>query len=359
MTDDSLQQTTGFQTLPTDEINYMRNSVKATVDAYDGTVKLYTWDEEDPILKAWSSVFPDVVEPYESISDELMEHLRYPEDLFKTQRYQFQRYHETSASAWFEGSSRWEVPSDPQLTSRLQPPYRLFTDTGEGETWSLTSVYVPREKENNLAAYMAVNSDATSDDFGKVSVLELPNEPTGGPLQIANTFATNEDVSQALLPYTTGDAARVPGNLLTLPVGDTFMYVQPVYTRREGESNFPILRFVLVSYEGNVGIGETLRGAIADSLIFADDGGRPPSTEPTEEPSPTGEASPTEGASPTPSPTEPPSGTTQAQIRDLLRQADIKFAEADAAQAAGNTVKWARLMVEVRQLIEEAVELAR
>ena len=267
MTDDSLQENTGFQTLPTDEVNYLRNSVKATVDAYNGTVTLYEWDEEDPILKAWKEVFPDVVQPKADISDELLEHLRYPEDLFKAQRFQFQRYHETSASAWFEGSSRWEVPSDPQRTTRRQPPYRLFTDTGEGETWSLTSVYVPRRKENNLAAYMAVNSDATSDEYGKVSVLELPNEPTGGPLQIANTFATNEDISQALLPYTTGDADRVPGNLLTLPIGDTFMYVQPVYTRRDGESNFPILRFVLVSYENRVGIGTTLRAAIEDALL--------------------------------------------------------------------------------------------
>ncbi len=356
MTDDSLQQTTGFQTLPTDEINYLRNSVKATVDAYNGTVSLYAWDEEDPILKAWSAVFPDVVKAKDEISDELRAHLRYPEDLFKTQRYQFQRYHETSASAWFEGSSRWEVPSDPQLTSRLQPPYRLFTDTGGGETWSLTSVYVPRDKENNLAAYMAVNSDATSDDFGQVSVLELPNEPTGGPLQIANTFATNEDVSQALLPYTTGDADRVPGNLLTLPVGDSFMYVQPVYTRRDGESNFPILRFVLVSYEGSVGIGTTLRDAIADSLNVGGGGGTDPTAEPTTEPTPTEEASPT--ATPTETPTEPPSGDVEAQIRDLLRQAENKFAAADVAQAAGNTVKWARLMEEGRALIEEAVNLA-
>ncbi len=203
---------------------------------------------------------------------------------------------------------------------------------------------------------MAVNSDATSDEYGKISVLELPNEPTGGPLQIANTFATNEDVSQALLPYTTGDADRVPGNLLTLPIGDTFMYVQPVYTRRAGESNFPILRFVLVSYEGNVGIGETLRGAIADSLIFADDGGRDQnqSPEPTDEPSPTDEPTPGEGASPTPA----PSGSVQAQIRELLRRAETKFVQADQAQADGETVRWARLMEQGRALIEEAVELA-
>ena len=360
MTADALQNNdTGFQTLPTDEINYLRNSVKATVDAYDGTVTLYEWDEQDPILKAWEQVFPDVVQPKDSIPDALMEHLRYPEDLFKAQRYQFQRYHETSASAWFEGSSRWEVPSDPQLSSRKQPPYRLFTDTGAGETWSLTSVYVPRDKENNLASYMAVNSDATSPDFGKVTVLELPNEPTGGPLQIANTFATNEDISQALLPYTTGDAKRVPGNLLTLPIGDTFMYVQPVYTRRSGASNFPILRFVLVSYEGRVGIGTTLSAAIEDALTSAPStqgsSGDPTGT-PSASPSQTPSTSPSE--SPTATPTTPVTGGTQAQIRDLLRQAEAKFAAADTAQAAGNTVKWARLMEEGRALIEQAVGLA-
>jgi uncharacterized membrane protein (UPF0182 family) len=355
MTDDSLQENTGFQTLPTDEINYLRNSVKATVDAYDGTVSLYEWDEEDPILQAWSEVFPDTVEPKDQIPDSLLEHLRYPEDLFKAQRFQFQRYHETSASAWFEGSSRWEVPSDPQRTTRLQPPYRLFTDTGEGETWSLTSVYVPRDKENNLAAYMAVNSDATTDDYGKVSVLQLPNEPTGGPLQIANTFATNEDVSESLLPYTTGDADRVPGNLLTVPIGNEFMYVQPVYTRRAGESNFPILRFVLVSYEGNVGIGETLRGAIADALIFADDGGRDQnqSSEPTDEPSPTDGPTTEPSQSPGSQPTQEPGG--QADVAELLQQAREKFAQADEAQRQGDTVRWARLMEQGRRLVDQAV----
>lgn len=357
MTDDSLQENTGFQTLPTDEINYLRNSVKATVDAYDGTVTLYAWEDTDPILKAWDEVFPGVIKARDEIPDELMEHLRYPEDLFKAQRYQFQRYHVTDALDWYEGSGRWEVPTDPQSSTSLQPPYRLFADTGEGENWSLTSVYVPRQKEN-LAAYMAVNSDATSDEYGKITVLELPNERTDGPNLIANTFASNEDVSRALLPYTTGDAKRVPGNLLTLPVADSFMYVQPVYTQRAGESNFPILRFVLVSYNGSVGIGTTLRSAIEDALLGDGSSETPdgtPTETPTETPSETSSASPTE--TPTQSPTTP-SGGTQAQIRELLRQAEAKFNQADAAQQAGNTVKWARLMEEGRALIEEAVRLA-
>jgi hypothetical protein len=350
MTDDSLQEDSGFQTLPTDEINYLRNSVKAVVDAYDGTVTLYEWDEDDPILNAWEAVFPDVVQPKDDIPDSLMEHLRYPEDLFKAQRYQFQRYHVTDALDWFKGSGRWQVPEDPQLSNTLQPPYRLFADTGAGETWALTSVYVPRGREK-LVAYMAVNSDATDEEnYGKITVLELSNESTDGPNQIANVFANDEDVSSALLPYTTGDARRVPGNLLTLPVGDGFMYVQPVYTQKPG--SFPILRFVLASYNGSVGIGTTLRAAIEDSLLSD------PTTseEPTEEPTETPTSSPSE--TPTSEPTTPAPGGTQAQIRDLLRRAEEKFSQADEAQRAGNSVKWARLMEEGRALIEEAVRLA-
>jgi uncharacterized membrane protein (UPF0182 family) len=361
MTDDSQQQNNGFQTLPTDEINYMRNSVKATVDAYDGTVTLYAWEDTDPILQAWDEVFPGLIKARDQIPDELMSHLRYPEDLFKAQRYQFQRYHETSAADWFEGSTRWEVPKDPQASTRLQPPYRLFTGTEGDETWSLTSVYVPREKDN-LAAFMSVNSDATDEaNYGKISVLELPDTRTDGPRLIAAALSTDETVRQELLSFTQGDAKSVFGNLLTLPIGDTFMYVQPLYSRRDDESAYPILRFVLVSYQGRVGIGETLRQAIEDSLTGAPttpDTGTPstptesPSATPTESPS----ASPSE--SPSASPTGPAPEGTQAQIRDLLRQAEAKFTQADAAQKAGNTVKWARLMEEGRALIEEAVRLA-
>lgn len=353
MTDDSQQQNNGFQTLPTDEINYMRNSVKATVDAYDGTVTLYKW-EDDPILEAWDDVFPGLIKARDEIPDELESHLRYPEDLFKAQRYQFQRYHETSAADWFEGSTRWEVPKDPQAASRLQPPYRLFTGEEGSETWSLTSVYVPREKDN-LAAFMSVNSDATSDDYGKISVLELPDTRTDGPRLIAAALSTDETVRQELLSFTQGDAKSVFGNLLTLPIGDTFMYVQPLYSRRDDESAYPILRFVLVSYQGRVGIGETLREAIEDSLSGVS---TTPETPTTPTPSPTESPSASPSESPSASPTSPAPEGTQAQIRDLLRRAEAKFTEADEAQKAGNTVKWARLMEEGRSLIEQAVRLA-
>ena len=204
---------------------------------------------------------------------------------------------------------------------------------------------------------MSVNSDATDEEnYGQITVRELPDGRTDGPVQIAAALSTDETVRQELLSFTNGDAEPIFGNLLTLPIEDSFMYVQPLYTRRDSESAFPVLSFVLVSYEGRVGIGETLREAIEDSLNGVVSTPEPEDPEPTETPTESPSASPSE--TPTAEPTTPAPGGTQAQIRDLLRQAEDKFTQADEAQRAGDSVRWARLMEEGRALIEEAVRLA-
>ncbi len=287
MIDDALQEDQGLQTLPTDEINYMRNAVKATVDAYDGTVTLYAWDESDPILKAWSSAFPDTVLPKSEIPEELMPHLRYPEDLFKVQRYQLAKYHVTEAGDFYQGNDRWEVPEDPNESSRFQPPYRLFTDEDSDpttpSTWAMTSVFVPRDK-GNLASFVSVNSDATSDEFGRMQVLEVTEANASGPGQIANEMRQDEQVGAALTRLNV-DAATPPifGNLLTMPVEDGLISVQPVYAVRAGTSGFPILQYVLVSYDDKVGIGTNLTEALSNALTQTDTGEEP--VEPPEEPS--------------------------------------------------------------------------
>ena len=165
MTDDSLSQANNLPIVPTDQINYMRNAVKATVDAYDGTVRLYAWDADDPMLEVWRDAFPGTVLDREQMPEELVSHLRYPEDLFKVQRYQFAKYHVTDPGAFYQKNAWWVVPKDPERPTKLQPPYRLFVedpDTGV-DNFALTSVYVPYEK-NNLAAFVSVDSDATVAD---------------------------------------------------------------------------------------------------------------------------------------------------------------------------------------------------
>ncbi len=356
MTSDSLDTGGGLRALPTDEINYMRNAVKATVDAYDGTVRIYEWDTEDPLLEAWSSAFPGTVQPREDIPEELLEHLRYPEDLFKVQRYQFARYHVTDADDFYQSNNRWEVPEDPFAAGRLQPPYRLFVDdpltTEVDEDFSLTSVFVPFDKDN-LASFMSVSSDATDEEsYGRIQVLELPNELTDGPGQVANDFSSDEGIRQALLALQTGGAQRVDGNLLTLPIDDGLMYVQPIYIRREfSDASFPILQYVQVQYGDRVGGGQTLLEALSD-LLGVDPGEVPEDPEPTDEPTddPTGSPSPTEDPEPT--------GSINAQIRALLVEADTAFTAAQTALEAGNLGQYQRQLTKAQDLVAEALALA-
>ncbi|MCX6401003.1 MAG: UPF0182 family protein [Propionibacteriales bacterium] len=349
MIDDSLQQETGLQTLPTDEINYMRSAVKATVDAYDGTVKLYQWDETDPILKTWMKVFPDSVTPKDQISDELMAHLRYPEDLFKVQRFQLAKYHVTDAGEFYSGNNRWEVPEDPNATRQVfQPPYRLFS-TGVDNTndWSLTSVFKPRGAQNTLTSYLQVNSDATSSDFGNLRLLEMADENTPGPGQVANEMQGDEAVGQKLQPF------RVPGatpprygNLLTLPVDGGLIYIQPVYAARSAQSAFPILQYVIVKYGDSVGIDRDLPTALADALDvdLADD------TPPKDPEDPQGED---------PGGEDPkPDLTPDQKIAAALTEADEAFKAAEAAQARNDTAEWVRQLGLAEAAVEEAVQLA-
>jgi uncharacterized membrane protein (UPF0182 family) len=346
MTDDSLQDATGLRALPTDEINYMRNAVKATVDAYDGTVRLYAWDEEDPILQAWRNAFPGTVQDKDAIPSELLDHLRYPEDLFKVQRYQFARYHVTDSGDFYQGNNRWEVPEDPDVKGHLQPPYRLFVDQPTADaprsTFSLTSVFTPYKK-HNLAAFVSVDSDATSPTYGQMRVLQLPDTTTPGPGLIANEFASNNDVRDALLKFQSGGAPPLFGNLLTIPVTDGLIYVEPVYAVRAGStSGYPILQYVLVSYGGEVGIAPTLHGALAD--LLGQDAAQAPS-----ENAGSGGGGSGNGDN---------AGTLSNQVRAKLEAAEAAFTAADRAFQEKDTTTWAAKTAQGRALVREAFDLA-
>jgi uncharacterized membrane protein (UPF0182 family) len=351
MTDDVLQQDTGLRTLPTDQINYMRNAVKATVDAYDGTVRLYAWDDSDPILKAWSKVFPGTVLPRSAIPDDLMSHLRYPEDLFKVQRYQLAKYHVTDARAFQQGSDWWQVPEDPNASGHLMPPYRMFLDApgSDQEVWSLSTTFTPT-KRTNLSAVMTVNSDATSNDYGKIQVLERPDQVTQGPQQVVQDLKNDAAITAALQPYRTGSLLSY-GNLLTIPTSTHgLIYLMPVYARQATTAPYPKLVYVLVSYAGKLGYGTTLEEAITQALR---------NTTPTPSPTPTPPPTPSPSPSPssTPSPSPKPSGTTQAQARKLLQQAETLFTQAEQAGKDGNFPRRERLLQQAQQKVGEAVDL--
>lgn len=333
------------------QVNYVRNSVKATVDAYDGTVTLYEWDENDPVLKTWSKVYPGTVTPKEEISPELLAHLRYPQDLFKVQRAALGRYHTTNPNTLYQESDIWEVPNDPVNggDSKLkEPPYFLTVRwPGDSEpVYSNTTVFVPRGREN-LSVYLAVNADARSENYGQMRVLKLSDEQQiAGPGQTFNAIQTDEEVAQTLLPFNRqGSATAIFGNLLTLPVGGGLLYVQPIYTQNSATSGaYPALRFVVVRFGEHVGIGQTLQEAL-DEVFAGDAGAR---TDEDVEPTTT---------SPSPDPTDPAPGGGDSSAKELLEEAVALSDQADAALRSGDLAEYQRLTEQSRSKVTAALEL--
>ena len=248
------------------QVNYIRNSVKATVDAYDGTVKLYQWDTGDPVLKTWMKAYPGMILPRAAISPQLMQHLRYPEDLFKVERQMLTRYHVTNASAFYSGSEVWQVPDDPAKRNGVAvPPYyqSLKMPGQSAQEFSLTTTFTPNGRDN-LSAYMAVDADATSPDYGTIKILKLPSSSTTlGPKQVQSKFNSDPPVANQINIWQKSDSEVEYGNLLTVPLDGGLLYAEPVYVRGAGV-NYPLLKKVLVAYGDNTAFDDTLSQALDD-----------------------------------------------------------------------------------------------
>ncbi|OFJ51199.1 membrane protein, partial [Mycolicibacterium grossiae] len=253
---------------PDKQVSYIRNSVKATVDAYDGTVTLYQQDENDPVLKAWMSVFPGTVKPKSDISTELQQHLRYPEDLFKVQRALLAKYHVNDPVTFFSTSDFWDVPLDPNPTaSSYQPPYYIvakdIAENDDSASFQLTSA-MNRFRRDFLAAYISASSDPAT--YGKITVLTIPGQ-VNGPKLAFNAISTDTAVSQDLGVIGRDNQNRIRwGNLLTLPVSNGgLLYVAPVYASpgaSDAASSYPRLIRVAMLYNDRVGYGPTVRDAL-------------------------------------------------------------------------------------------------
>jgi uncharacterized membrane protein (UPF0182 family) len=289
-TSDSITaSTSSVVPLANQKVNYIRNSVKATVDAYDGTVTLYAWDQTDPVLKAWMKIFPGAVKPISGIDSGLMSHLRYPEDLFKVQRTLLARYHVTQADAFYGQQDFWEVPDDPtqggqgQTDNLLQPPYYLTLQMPkQTETsFSLTSTFIPAGRSRSvLTGFLAVDADAGNQSgkpragYGKLRLLQLPRDTViSGPGQVQNTFNSDSNVSSVLniLAQRTASTTVERGNLLTLPLAGGLLYVQPVYVKSAGANSYPLLQKVLVAFGDKIGFADNLDVAL-DQVFGAGSG---------------------------------------------------------------------------------------
>ena len=315
-------------------VNYIRNSVKATVDAYDGTVTLYQWDTTDPVLKTWMKAFPNTVKPKSAISKGLLSHIRYPEDMFRVQRDILSSYHVKTAAAFYGGQDFWRVPRDPSTfgaNASAQPPYYTTLQMPGAATpaFSLTTPFVPRGGRENLSAFASVNSTAGA-DYGKITVLQLPRSTNiAGPSQVASNFEAKPDVANALSLLRQGGSDVVLGNLLTLPVGNGLLYVQPVYVQATGNASaYPLLQKVLVSFGDVIGFDSSLKGAL--DQVFGGNSGT------------------TSAATPT-------TTNSSADLSTALQSAKQAIADGQAALAKGDFAAYGRAQDRLKAAIAAAV----
>ena len=356
---DDAQVGAGVAQLARKDVNYMRNSVKATVDAYDGSVTLYEFDPDDPVLQAWNSAFGgDLVVPREEIPSELLEHFRYPIDMFKVQRNLLAQFYVEDPGEFFAGTDFWQIPNTPDNpdTLRNQPPYYLLTQFPEqaGPTFQLTSAVSPVNRRN-LAA---VVSGAYEDGNLQLQAWTLPSDTRiSGPEQVHQEMVNASAIRQELTLLEAGGSARVLyGNLLSLPYQDGMLYIEPVYVQTTTAEAFPLMQKVLMSYGEYVTLADSIDDGLAD-LVDQGQRGVPTITDPGEGEEPPPGAQPTQPPgepTPTPEPTEPP----PADVAEALANLEAAMDELRAAEESGDFVRYAeaaRAALEAWEAYEQAV----
>ena len=384
-TKDSTTETSSTVTgLNSQNANYIRNSVKATVDAYDGSVDLYVWDESDPVIKAWEQIFPGQYHQLSEISGDLMSHLRYPESLFKVQRELLAKYHVSSANQFFSGEDFWQTPVDPtesqqaQQRDILQPPYYLTLQTGGSNepVFSLTSSYIPAGSSTReiLTGFLSVDSDAGNEkgkigsNYGTIRLQELPKDSNvPGPGQAQNNFNASADVSKELNLLESGSTNVQRGNLLTLPLGGGLVYVQPVYVKSSGSTSFPLLKKVLVAFGDQVGFANTLDEAL-DQVFGGNSGASAGDAENVEGGTSSGktddktdssgqQGDASQGGSTDSSTGNDTSGTASGDLKNALNDAAQAMKDSDAAMKKGDWSAYGEAQKKLQEALNKAIEL--
>ncbi|MGI5194979.1 UPF0182 family protein [Streptomyces sp. CA-288835] len=322
------------------QVNYIRNSVKATVDAYDGSVNLYTWDEKDPVLKTWKKAFPDTVKAKADIPAELKEHLRYPQDLFKVQREQLGIYHVTNADQFYNASDVWQVPNDPtnRQDSVAVPPYYLSLKMpgDDQQRFSLTTTFTPSGRPN-LAAYMAVDADASSDGYGTMRLLRVTGESeVDGPVQWQSKLSSIPAVQEFTRNAETSKSNMIFGNLLAVPMDAGFLYVEPIYVQGSS-AEYPLLKKVAVSYGGTTAFEDTLAQALDKVFGVQDTTPQPP---------------PDEGEDTT----EPPPAAGDQTVQEAVADAQKAYEASQEALKKGDWEAYGRAQQDLEEALQRAAE---
>jgi uncharacterized membrane protein (UPF0182 family) len=303
-----------------------------------------------------------VIQPKSEMSEELVGHVRYPEDLFKVQREILTRYHVDDPVDFYNANDRWQIPNDPTRdTDEDQPPYYILAQrpTDDGATFQLTSALNAFDRDN-LSAFISASS--APDTYGDIQVLRLPGTtPFRGPIQVQQSFNTNDEVARDLSLFRNANSQPVFGNLLTLPIGeDGLLYVQPLYVEGRAENSFPLLRKVLVNYGDRVGYADTLAEALDQVFgagageVASDSDEDPGGDGGTTTPTPTSPSSPSSPTTTTPPPDG--GGTTDAGLDDEVAAINEALDALADAQRSGDFAAQGQALEDLQTAVENYQE---
>jgi uncharacterized membrane protein (UPF0182 family) len=319
-----------------DGTNYLRNSVKVVIDAYDGTVHAYIADPNDPILRTYTRMFAGIFEPLDSMPADVRAHVRYPADLFRIQTELYTTYHMDQPDLFYAREDQWQIPSLSQSGSSSDPFLRHMVmklpEEAKEEYISMTP-FTPRQKDN-LAAWMVARSDGSH--YGQLIVYRFPRQSlVFGPTQIANRINQDTEISRQISLWDQRGSQVIRGSLLVIPIGESLVFVQALYLRAEG-GQIPELKRVIVAYQNQVVMEETLARGIA--RLF---GGRVAAEAPS-----AGEAAVAAAGAPA-------EGATDSRIAALVREAFERYEQATTAQRVGDWATYGEHMRRVGELLRQ------
>ncbi len=359
--------------------NYIRNSVKAVVNAYDGSMAFYVVDENDPIIRAWSSAFPDLFAPMSAMPAGLVDHLRYPEELFRIQTAAYSKYR-LSPEVFFDRAGAWSVSQGPSSVPRIAaaipneasdgsstqsqdfatesssarfvPYYSMFRAPGDKtSSFQLLRPFVPFSTDDTrkeLQAFMVASSDP--DTYGQLRAYIVSGAPDG-PATVAATMESDVSISGAITLLDQGNSSVIYGDLQLIPIADGLLYLRPLYVQSDAASQ-PAYRYMLASYNGRAAFGKTIEEALAK--LFPGFKATIGDVVGTDSNTPSTPTTPTDPSNPT-TPTNPDQPPVVGTPEALLQQADVLFTEADQALKDSDLTTYAQKVAQARDLVQQAL----
>ena len=333
------------------EYNYMRNSVKVVIDAYQGDVQFYIADEEDPVIQTYANIFPGLFQPLEAMEEGLRNHIRYPQELFDLQTIVYERYHMSNPSVFYLDEDLWNIAQERYAgqAQRVESQYMIFIlPEEEKEEFILSVPYTPN-RLNNMIAILAARNDG--EHYGELVLYQLPKDQNiYGPMQIEARIDQNEVISQSLTLWGEGGSTVIRGNLLVIPMNNSLLYIEPLYIQATNSDSPPEVKQVIAAFGDDIVMADTLEAAL--TLLFGEGTPAPPVSV---DPEPGQPEEPEEPAVPAERPPASPlpESLADAAVPELIQAAGEAFETAQEASRAGDWAAYGEALELLERLLQE------